>query len=443
MEKADILEMTVKHLQNLQKQQQQTISIEQHQNTVLQKYRSGFNECVSEVSRFIAQLEDIEVNIKQRLVTYLANLILMPNPKVTSSLTNLGSFNESILMSTSSISLQPQSTNNSSVQSQLPKIHNQQSSPLPSSSPVNNLLPVHSQTHSQLLPLKGESINHFPGDVNNNFNTRIGLLPNSAASPQLLNQPNTALSLVLPKNNSFTPANTRNTIVRENSAFTTVNPKKTILNSTVRIMSPSDVSSPSSTNYCDENFHNLRFYKTEVPSVQSSNSSLSNSDLSHNGSLSSSSSSSTFNDQHSQVSSSTNISPESSISSKATKSTFMTFEKQDNQYYHHRHQNQNQIDDNDKVSLLTNHYRGNFESSLKRKYSDHAADCDGNDYKKAHIKRIAIHLSSSETSAFQPPKSKLDINYEQATNSLPSTNNHNNDQQQNVDLFKNDMWRPW
>uniref|UniRef100_A0AAQ4QEJ2 Hairy-related 9 n=1 Tax=Gasterosteus aculeatus aculeatus TaxID=481459 RepID=A0AAQ4QEJ2_GASAC len=46
LEKADILEMTVKHLRNLQRVQMSALSADA---TVISKYRAGFNECMNEV----------------------------------------------------------------------------------------------------------------------------------------------------------------------------------------------------------------------------------------------------------------------------------------------------------------------------------------------------------------------------------------------------------
>ena len=257
--------MTVKHLQNLQKHQQQTISIEQHQNTVVHKYRSGFNECVSEVSRFIAQLEDIEVNIKQRLITYLANLILIPNPnpnpnptsnpnsKTATSLTSLGSFNESVLTSKTTL-------------------------PSTSIQPQNHLPTI--PTQPQMYHAKKEVITSFSGDVNNNFNSRMVLLPTQSPpnSTYLNRPPNTAISLVVPRNVAFTNINggSKHVLMGENSAFTSVNQKTAPILKTEIVLSPNE-SSPTSTNYCDENMHNLRFYNMDISSQQSTNSSLSNS----------------------------------------------------------------------------------------------------------------------------------------------------------------------
>jgi hypothetical protein len=60
LEKADILEMAVKHLESLHKQQAAMASF-------TDKYRAGFNECASEVNRF----PGLESTVRKRLVAHL------------------------------------------------------------------------------------------------------------------------------------------------------------------------------------------------------------------------------------------------------------------------------------------------------------------------------------------------------------------------------------
>ncbi|CAG5896956.1 transcription factor HES-1-B-like [Menidia menidia] len=70
LEKADILEMTVKHLRNMQRLQM-TAAV----NTdplVLSKYRAGFSECVGEVTRFLSTCEGVNTDVRTRLLGHLA-----------------------------------------------------------------------------------------------------------------------------------------------------------------------------------------------------------------------------------------------------------------------------------------------------------------------------------------------------------------------------------
>ncbi|KAK1120987.1 hypothetical protein K0M31_010772 [Melipona bicolor] len=73
LEKADILEMTVKHLQAVQRQQLSTAIATDP--AVLTKFRSGFSECATEVSRYVSHLENVDPVVKQRLVSHLNNCV--------------------------------------------------------------------------------------------------------------------------------------------------------------------------------------------------------------------------------------------------------------------------------------------------------------------------------------------------------------------------------
>lgn len=70
LEKADILEMTVKHLRTLQRVQM-TAALSAD-NTVLSKYRAGFNECMSEVTRFLSTSEGVNTEVRSRLLNHLS-----------------------------------------------------------------------------------------------------------------------------------------------------------------------------------------------------------------------------------------------------------------------------------------------------------------------------------------------------------------------------------
>ncbi|XP_058499042.1 hairy-related 9 isoform X2 [Solea solea] len=70
LEKADILEMTVKHLRNLQRVQMSALSADA---TVLSKYRAGFNECMNEVTRFLSTSEGVNTEVRSRLLSHLSS----------------------------------------------------------------------------------------------------------------------------------------------------------------------------------------------------------------------------------------------------------------------------------------------------------------------------------------------------------------------------------
>ncbi|XP_004705564.1 transcription factor HES-4 [Echinops telfairi] len=70
LEKADILEMAVRHLQGLQRVQ--VTAALGADPAVLGKYRAGFNECLAEVNRFLADCEGVPADVRSRLLSHLA-----------------------------------------------------------------------------------------------------------------------------------------------------------------------------------------------------------------------------------------------------------------------------------------------------------------------------------------------------------------------------------
>ncbi|KAK7089104.1 hypothetical protein V1264_024433 [Littorina saxatilis] len=72
MEKADILEMAVKHLRQIQRQQYTSGGADP---TLSDKYRLGFNECAQEVSRYLGAADDDDAELRARLLNHLANCI--------------------------------------------------------------------------------------------------------------------------------------------------------------------------------------------------------------------------------------------------------------------------------------------------------------------------------------------------------------------------------
>ena len=73
LEKADILEMTVKHLKNVQ--HQQLVMAAAADNTVVGKYRAGFSECAQEVTRYLSQVEGLHPETRGKLEMHLQNCL--------------------------------------------------------------------------------------------------------------------------------------------------------------------------------------------------------------------------------------------------------------------------------------------------------------------------------------------------------------------------------
>jgi len=71
LEKADILEMTVRHLQDRQRQH---MAMEMARDpSVLNKFREGFSQCATEVSRFVQKIDAVDHGTKQRLMNHLSD----------------------------------------------------------------------------------------------------------------------------------------------------------------------------------------------------------------------------------------------------------------------------------------------------------------------------------------------------------------------------------
>lgn len=78
LEKADILELTVKHLRSLQdhhQQQQQHASQLTSDATLNGKYQAGFMECANEVVRYLGQSQSLADDVKSRVIRHLASCI--------------------------------------------------------------------------------------------------------------------------------------------------------------------------------------------------------------------------------------------------------------------------------------------------------------------------------------------------------------------------------
>lgn len=76
LEKADILELTVKHLQKLKKQQM----LQNNPSLDLDRFRSGFSACASEVSRCLASIPGVNISIGTTLMSHLGSSINKMEP---------------------------------------------------------------------------------------------------------------------------------------------------------------------------------------------------------------------------------------------------------------------------------------------------------------------------------------------------------------------------
>ena len=82
LEKADVLELTLKHLRKLKREQ----SLQINPTIDADRYRAGYSACASEVRRFMSSIgHHIEPALGTQLISHLGNGPCMENPMLHSS----------------------------------------------------------------------------------------------------------------------------------------------------------------------------------------------------------------------------------------------------------------------------------------------------------------------------------------------------------------------
>ena len=71
LEKADVLELTVKHLQKLKRQQQ----LQANPSLDMDRYRAGYTACAAEVSRFMATTPGVNITMGTQMMSHLGSSI--------------------------------------------------------------------------------------------------------------------------------------------------------------------------------------------------------------------------------------------------------------------------------------------------------------------------------------------------------------------------------
>lgn len=69
LEKADILELTVAHLQKLKRQQ----CLAANPNVESDRFRAGFTTCAKEVSKCLASIQGVDIHLGTQLMTHLGH----------------------------------------------------------------------------------------------------------------------------------------------------------------------------------------------------------------------------------------------------------------------------------------------------------------------------------------------------------------------------------
>ncbi|XP_017543722.1 transcription factor HES-1-like [Pygocentrus nattereri] len=77
LEKAEILEMTVKHLRSVQRAQ---AAVSPAVSLTLGRYSAGFSACMTEVTRFMSSCEGASCELRTRLLAHLARCVMMTPP---------------------------------------------------------------------------------------------------------------------------------------------------------------------------------------------------------------------------------------------------------------------------------------------------------------------------------------------------------------------------
>lgn len=227
--------MTVKHLQTLQRQQL-AVAVATDPN-VLHKFKTGFNECAGEVSRYIGNMDGVETGVKQRLVAHLSNCVTglqQPSPFSFSGANSISNSSNNIPISIS------QGNSNTSSSTTIPSVN-------------------------------------FNGDINNNQNnTRIQVPAGIQLIPSRL--PTGELALLVPNSsnipffsssviNGSTVTTSSSTDINNqrssSSAFTTVRPSNH--GDSFKISSPPLSPASSSTSY-DDHQVSESFHRPQTPS---------------------------------------------------------------------------------------------------------------------------------------------------------------------------------
>lgn len=88
LEKADVLELTLKHLQKLKRQQ----LLKANPAIDMDRYRAGYTACASEVGRFMSSIPGVNINLGTHLMSYLGEQVtsLTIPPSSTVSHQHLG-----------------------------------------------------------------------------------------------------------------------------------------------------------------------------------------------------------------------------------------------------------------------------------------------------------------------------------------------------------------
>ena len=113
LEKADVLELTVSHLRKLKRQQ----LLQANPALDMDRYRSGYTACASEVSRFMSSVPGVNITFGTHLMSHLGNRVnaisndASPIPSTTTQLSPSTNINMAPCLSRPQLPLSPISDN--------------------------------------------------------------------------------------------------------------------------------------------------------------------------------------------------------------------------------------------------------------------------------------------------------------------------------------------
>lgn len=175
--------MTVKHLQQIQRQQLATAVATDP--AVIMRFKNGFDECAAEVSRYISRLEGVDSGVKTRLTAHLHRCVnslhqisTFPHQNMFSTLTQNCDKNAIVLPSSSAL---PGDVNNNSNQERIQIPSGLQL--IPSRLPTGELallVPNSSQMSSFLNP--NTNFQFRGSNVSPNFVSTLNTSPNHASA---------------------------------------------------------------------------------------------------------------------------------------------------------------------------------------------------------------------------------------------------------------------
>lgn len=165
LEKADILEMTVRYLRTM-RNQNMTARLNTTDPNIMARYRAGYNACANEVTRYLMSLDGLDAQVRTRLLSHLVTYCTPCAPVIKPT---------------------------QSVTDKIQRIHQPQAITLPMAPtlesfavPTPSLVTKHSETNSTVINAAPFQI--VPGQLANGKIAAV-LVPNQSAHVAMVSSP--------------------------------------------------------------------------------------------------------------------------------------------------------------------------------------------------------------------------------------------------------------